>query len=149
LIEPALRETARALHRLRDALLADETAHVFAPCTRRGPCPALDDPRDWCHEDRPFAPPPRLAALAHRTGLRLGGLKFAYLPLRKRPDPLVEAAGAALRVVSRPLDQKGSIERIVCSDDGRRRLRVLKRDRSDDNRALGDARRGDVIVSDG
>jgi ribosomal protein RSM22 (predicted rRNA methylase) len=146
-VEPALRDTARALHRLRDELIAAGAAHVFAPCTRRGPCPALDDPRDWCHEDRPFAAPPRLASLMHRTGLRPGGLKFAYLTLRKRPEPLVAAAVPALRVVSGPLDQKGTIERIVCSDDGRRRLRVLKRDRSDDNRALGEARRGDVILA--
>ena len=46
-------------------------AHVFAPCTRGGPCPALDDPRDWCHEDRAFRPPRRLAALMQRTGLRV------------------------------------------------------------------------------
>src|SRR5439155_17805257 len=52
-IEPALRETSRALHELRDAVLAGGHGFVFAPCTRTcAPCPALADPDDWCHEDR-------------------------------------------------------------------------------------------------
>ncbi|HWM86210.1 MAG TPA: small ribosomal subunit Rsm22 family protein, partial [Kofleriaceae bacterium] len=89
LIEPALRETSRDLHRLRDHLLASGRAHVFAPCTRAvAPCPALARERDWCHEDRPLALPPRAARLAQATGLRQGGMKFAYLVLRRAGDPL-------------------------------------------------------------
>jgi hypothetical protein len=34
LIEPALRETSRDLHRVRDHVLGPRRAHVFAPCTR-------------------------------------------------------------------------------------------------------------------
>lgn len=150
-IEPALRETARALHELRDALLQAGIAHVFAPCTRTAaPCPALADARDWCHEDRPFAPPPRLAMLSRRTSLRQGGLKFAYLTLRRQPGSLISTAKPArsLRVVSDALDQKGVLARMVCDDEGRRLMRVLKRDRTDENRALGDTRRGDVVVLD-
>jgi ribosomal protein RSM22 (predicted rRNA methylase) len=151
ILEPALRETARALHEVRDALIQAGDAHVFAPCTRHGaPCPALADERDWCHEDRPFAPPPRLARLIRQTGLRREGLKFAYLTLRREPADLVEGTPGrrALRVVSGPLDQKGTTERIVCGDEGRTHLRVLKRDRSDENRELGEARRGDVLLVD-
>ena len=60
LIEPALRDTSRALHELRDALLANQRAHVFAPCTRTvAPCPMLANPDDWCHEDREVKLPPR------------------------------------------------------------------------------------------
>jgi ribosomal protein RSM22 (predicted rRNA methylase) len=148
IVEPALRETARALHELRDELIAGG-AHVFAPCTRRGaPCPALADERDWCHEDRPFASPPRLAQLARATGLRLGGLKFAYLTLRRAPA--VQAEGRALRVVSDALDQKGTIERILCGDEGRARRRILRREKGPSRDALADSRRGDVLVeSDG
>jgi precorrin-6B methylase 2 len=70
-IEPALRDTSRNLHELRDAILTKQAAHVFAPCTRRGaPCPALADPGDWCHEDRVIELPPRTAELARLTGLR-------------------------------------------------------------------------------
>jgi ribosomal protein RSM22 (predicted rRNA methylase) len=152
IIEPALRETSRALHELRDTLLTSRAAHVFAPCTRTAaPCPALADPRDWCHEDRPFTPPPRLAQLVRATGLRREGLKFAYLTLRREPAPLVPtvADSRALRVVSDALDQKGTTERILCGDDGRAPRRILRRDRTDANRALGDSRRGDVLVDDG
>lgn len=151
LIEPALRETSRALHELRDEIVRTQRATVFAPCTRSAACPALLDPRDWCHEDRPFASPPKLAALMQRTGLRTGGLKFAYLTLRKEPERLATAAPPArvLRVVSAPLDQKGTIERIVCGDDGRYRLRLLRRNRTEMNRDLGVARRGDVLIASG
>jgi SAM-dependent methyltransferase len=148
LVEPALRETARALHELRDALLAERAAAVFAPCTRAGPCPALADPRDWCHEDRPFQPPPRLADLARRTGLRTHGLKLAYLTMRHDGATLVAAPGRrALRVVSGALDSKGAVERITCGEDGWTRRRELRRDR-DRARSLAAAERGDVLLED-
>ncbi|HUJ62791.1 MAG TPA: small ribosomal subunit Rsm22 family protein, partial [Kofleriaceae bacterium] len=148
-IEPALRDTARALHELRDQLLARGTAHVLAPCTRRcAPCPALADPDDWCHEDRPVALPPRCAELARTTHLRDAGLKLAYLVVRRVPSPLVPAGGAAWRVVSAPLPAKGKLELYGCSDAGRVRLRLLRRARHDTNRAFERARRGDVLVID-
>lgn len=148
LVEPALRETARDLHALRDALVAEGGVHVFAPCTHQRPCPALVDPRDWCHEDRPFQAPPRLAGLMRRTGLRDGGLKFAYLTLRRTPEPLVVAppGARALRVVSGALDTKGVVERILCGEDGRKHVRLLRRERSESYCALDDSRRGDVLV---
>ncbi|HET9992363.1 MAG TPA: small ribosomal subunit Rsm22 family protein, partial [Kofleriaceae bacterium] len=78
ILEPALRDTTRALHELRDAILARGAAHVFAPCTRRGaPCPALADADDWCHEDRLVKLPPHTAELARVTHLRDGNLKFS------------------------------------------------------------------------
>ncbi len=151
-IEPALRETSRDLHTLRDLILGDGRAYVFAPCTRRmAPCPALADPRDWCHEDRTIQPPAQLRGLIQRTGLRAHGLKFAYLTLRRDGEPLVPTADGerALRVVSDAIDQKGTTERMVCGDEGRSRLRVLRRDRTEANRALGESRRGDVLVVNG
>jgi SAM-dependent methyltransferase len=147
-IEPALRETSRALHRLRDVAIGGG-AHVFAPCTREAaPCPVLDDPRDWCHEDRPIRLTPRARALADATGLREHGAKFSYLVLRRERRALVEVGDGrrALRVVSRPRKLKGLSECFVCGEAGRMRLRRLKRDRSAENRALDRVRRGDVLV---
>jgi precorrin-6B methylase 2 len=151
LVEPALRDTARALHALRDALVDGGLAHVFAPCTHQRPCPALLDARDWCHEDRRWTPPPRIAGLMRRTGLRDEGLKFAYLSLRREPDPLVvpPPTHRALRVVSGALDHKGVVERIVCGEAGRRHVRVLRRRRDDSLSALASSRRGDVLIEDG
>ncbi len=152
LVEPALRETSRALHELRDVLLKGRDAHVFAPCTRVGaPCPALADAKDWCHEDRPFTPPPRLRRLIQATGLRERGLKFAYLTLRRAAAGLVElpTGTRALRVVSEARDGKGTIERVVCGNEGRVPLRLFRRERGDAGRALAHSRRGDVLIAHG
>jgi ribosomal protein RSM22 (predicted rRNA methylase) len=150
IIEPALRDTSRALHAIRDAVIASAAGHVFAPCTRRtAPCPALADPDDWCHEDRPLELSPRTAELARRTGLRDSGMKLAYLVLRKQPLDLVEAGEAAWRVVSAPRPAKGKLEVIGCSAHGRVPLRLLKRNRTSSNRALEHAERGDVVEASG
>jgi ribosomal protein RSM22 (predicted rRNA methylase) len=145
LIEPALRDTSRALHVVRDTLLA-KGAHVFAPCTRQGaPCPMLENPDDWCHEDRKVTLPPRTAELARLTHLRDNGLKFSYLVLRKQPLRLVDRPNA-WRVVSEPFPAKGKLELYGCSDAGRVPLRLLRRNRSQANRAFERAERGDVLV---
>jgi ribosomal protein RSM22 (predicted rRNA methylase) len=146
-IEPALRDTARALHELRDEIVRSGRGHVFAPCTRTlAPCPALADPRDWCHEDRALQLPRRTAELARLTHLRDGGMKFAYLVLRRQPLGLVEAA-SAWRVVSAPMPAKGKLEVIGCSAAGRVPLRLLRRHRTPDNRDFDAADRGDVLVT--
>ncbi|TMQ10688.1 MAG: hypothetical protein E6J91_25690 [Deltaproteobacteria bacterium] len=147
-IEPALRDTARALHEVRDAVLRSGRGHVFAPCTRGlAPCPALADPSDWCHEDRALQLPRRTAELARLTHLRDGGMKFAYLVLRRQPLALVDAA-AAWRVVSAPMPAKGKLEVLGCSAAGRMPLRRLRRHRAPGNRDLDAAERGDVLVID-
>jgi ribosomal protein RSM22 (predicted rRNA methylase) len=146
IVEPALRETARALHELRDDILRAGAGHVFAPCTRTGaPCPMLAHADDWCHEDRALALPPRTAELARVTHLRDSGMKFSYLVLRHSPLPLVDTTHA-WRVVSAPFAPKGKLELFGCSDTGRVPLRLLKRNRSEANRAFERARRGDVVV---
>jgi ribosomal protein RSM22 (predicted rRNA methylase) len=147
-IEPALRDTARALHEVRDAVLARRLAHVFAPCTRTcAPCPALADPDDWCHEHRTLALSPRTAELARTTHLRDDGLKLAYLVLRRSALPLVEPEGA-WRMVGAPHPAKGKVEVMGCSDAGRIPLRLLRRHRSAANRTFEDALRGDVLIVD-
>src|SRR5438128_6773785 len=41
IVEPGLRETSRALLRLRDQILTEGTHHALAPCLTQKPCPAL------------------------------------------------------------------------------------------------------------
>ena len=148
IVEPALRDTTRALHRLRDAVIGAGAAHVFAPCTRRGaPCPMLADERDWCHEERSATLPPRAARLAQVTGLRDGAMKYSYLVLRHRPGH-VGGDDAAVRVVGHPERSKGKLEMPVCGQAGLVQLRVLKRDRATIGRAALRARRGDVLHLD-
>lgn len=153
IIEPALRESSRALHELRDCVIGEGLANVFAPCVRRAaPCPALELERDWCHEDRPTSLPERAARMARRTGLRRHGLKFSYLVLRRGDEGLVDAppdGERAVRVVSQPRKLKGRRECYGCGDDGRSLVRLLKRNRSPSNRSFDRARRGDVLLMTG
>jgi len=146
IVEPALRSQSRRLHQLRDSILRAGTAHVFAPCVRReSRCPALDDERDWCHEDRPTALPPRAQRLSRETSLRRWGLKFSYLVLRHDDESLVSEVPAA-RVVSRVRKLKGKWEGFLCSEDGRQKTSLLKRDLGADNRAFTALERGDVVT---
>lgn len=148
ILEPALRETSRALHELRDAVIGSGAAHVFAPCVRKlAPCPALADPTDWCHEDRAVKLPPRTAELARLTHLRDHGLKFSYLVLRKVEGSVVDQPGA-WRVVGAPRSQKGKLEVPGCCDLGKLPLRLLRRNRAGANRDLERADRGDVVIVD-
>lgn len=145
IVEPALRACARALHRVRDSVIGGGWGQVFAPCTRRAvPCPMLADERDWCHEERPSALPPRAARIAQVTGLRDGALKFSYLTLR-HADGHVGGGEHTVRVVGHPHRSKGKLETQVCGDGGLVELRLLSRHRGDHNRAFEHARRGEVL----
>ncbi len=150
IIEPALRETSRALLRLRDRVITAGLATVFAPCTRTSaPCPALAEQRDWCHEDRRVLLPRRTRQLSEATGLRQDGLKFSYLVLRRGPEHLADQPPddrRALRIVSQPRKLKGRRECFACGDHGRTRVRLLKRNRTVDQKPFLKAMRGDLIV---
>ncbi|GAB4517653.1 MAG: hypothetical protein Tsb0020_36240 [Haliangiales bacterium] len=149
IIEPALRDTTRALHVIRDEIIASAQAHVFAPCVRRlAPCPALADERDWCHEDRPVQLSERTAQLAVNTGLRVHGLKFSYLVLRHGDDTLNAGSQQVARIVSHPRRSKGKRSCFACSDGGRVEVRLLKRNRSESNRGFERVRRGDIVEWD-
>ncbi|CAN5709095.1 hypothetical protein BH11MYX1_BH11MYX1_57230 [soil metagenome] len=149
IIEPALRETSRELHLLRDTILTMGAAHVFAPCTRRTtPCPMLERESDWCHEERFVKLPPRTAEVSRVTHLRDAPLKFSYLVLRRAATPLVEAGGAAWRLVSAPVSPKGKTEILGCSDEGHKTIRLMKRHRNEQTKLLERVRRGHVLVID-
>src|SRR5439155_23962568 len=66
-VEPALRETGRALLALRDVLLR-EGWFALAPCFTQGPCPALVSAKDWCTAEVRWDPPPFFRQLADATG---------------------------------------------------------------------------------
>jgi ribosomal protein RSM22 (predicted rRNA methylase) len=148
LIEPATRAHSRSLLALRDRLLATGAASVCAPCTRAGPCPALDDPTDWCHECRLWTPPPELRALGQATGLRRRDLVYSFLGLRADGARPPRRPGA-WRVVSAPLRSKGKHELYLCGEPGRRRATLLLRHRSESNDAFLRAERGQLLWLDG
>jgi ribosomal protein RSM22 (predicted rRNA methylase) len=174
LVEPALRDRTRHLHRVRDALAASG-ATVFAPCLHAASCPALSRESDWCHEDLPVDVPVWLVPVARAAGLRREGLTFSYLVLRKDGAHLADEipsageARARLRVVSESMRTKGKREAFVCGEfstggagptgptaatggagqaalvPGRARAMRLDRDASQANAAWEHVVRGDLL----
>jgi ribosomal protein RSM22 (predicted rRNA methylase) len=143
-LEPALKESARELMRTRDALVASASAlHVFAPCVHREPCPMLVRERDWCHESLDYALPEPLAEVARAAGLRFEGLSYAALVLTRQPR--FADLRPRQRIVSDPLPSKGKLELFGCSQEGYQRLVRLDRERSRENAAFDELRRGDVV----
>lgn len=134
LVEPALRETSRALLEIRDRLVAGGL-FVAAPCFWQGPCPALARERDWCHDAAP-------AVVAGRSRV-----DFSYLVLR--------AAGTAatdptlFRVVSDRLEEKGRLRLFGCGPAGRHPLVRLTRERSEANAAFDTLERGTAATFEG
>ena len=125
IVEPALRERTRHLHRVRDALVA-AGAGVFAPCLHLASCPALARETDWCHEDLAVDLPAWLVPVARAAGLRHEGLTFSYLVLRRAgegdllAERLASSPGSArLRVVSDIIRTKGKRESFFCGEFAR------------------------------
>jgi hypothetical protein len=144
-LEPALRDTSRALLRVRDLLVGRGLA-VRAPCLFRGPCPALQREGDWCHAERPIEPPPLVARIARAAGLRRESIKMTYLILAPRGEGWAEApAGRVFRIVSEPLPSKGRLRYMGCGPEGRMGLALQEKHLGDGNRAFATLLRGDVV----
>jgi len=142
IIEPALRETGRALLGVRDALLR-EGWFAAAPCLMQQPCPALASPRGWCTAEVRWTPPRYFAQLADATGLRADEmLSFAPLVLTRAP-PAVEPQ--TWRVVGVAPPEKGKKRVWICGADGRMPLVRLDRDARPHNAAFDELRRGDRV----
>ena len=153
IVEPALRERTRHLHAVRDRLLADRVANVFAPCLHDAPCPMRAIETEWCHEDLAVDLPAWVVPLARAAGLRWQGLTFSYLVLRRDGASPVRglppaAGGVRFRTVSDLLRSKGKVELFVCGEDGaRRRIRRLDRDAAHGTGVpFDEIRRGDTVT---
>ncbi|WP_237758071.1 small ribosomal subunit Rsm22 family protein, partial [Anaeromyxobacter sp. PSR-1] len=144
-IEPALRDTSRALLRVRD-LLVERGAAVRAPCLFRGPCPALLRETDWCHAERPVDPPPLVAQIGKAAGLRKEAVKMSYLVVAP-PGEAWQAppAGRVFRIVSEPLPSKGRLRYMGCGPEGRMGLSLQEKHVRLENRAFERLLRGDVV----
>ncbi len=149
IIEPALRETSRDLLMVRDGLV-DAGFTVYSPCLVQGHCPALESPRDWCHEDRPWDPPVIIREIDSRIGLRKDSLKFSYVVLRKDGRTLADTCDpCSFRVVSDPLVSKGKRELYLCGGEGRRLATRLDKDTVPGNEIFAQLSRGDIVCVEG
>ncbi len=147
-IEPALRATSRKLHEIRDNIIAKNKGYILAPCTHQSlPCPVLAKPQDWCHEAKSVVLPPRTQRLAQKSKLRTGRQKYAYLTIGRSVSTVSVPKGER-RVVSDVMKHKGRYECFVCGEDGRHRLRLLKKNRSAANRSFLEIERGDLVACD-
>ncbi len=135
-IEPALRDTSRALLRVRDRLVERGIA-VRAPCLFRGACPALAREGDWCHAERPVVPPPLVAQIARAAGLRREAVKMSYLVLAPRGEGWAEPPpGRVFRIVSEPLAGKGRLRYMGCGPEGRMGLSLQEKHVTGANRGF-------------
>lgn len=124
IIEPATMAAAREAMALRDLLVAEGWV-VMAPCSRSGPCPALQAGLGQsCHDEAGWEPPDFVLELAARCGLDRGLVKMSWFRLR---PPAASLAGEdaivsrdAYRVVSEPmLNKAGRVRRLLCGPAGR------------------------------
>jgi ribosomal protein RSM22 (predicted rRNA methylase) len=144
-VEPALRDTSRALLRVRDLLVARGYA-VRAPCLFRGACPALLRETDWCHAERAIEPPPLVAQLGKVAGLRKETVKMSYLVLAPKGEAWAEPPpGRVFRIVSEPLPSKGRLRYMGCGPEGRMGLSLQEKHVTDANRRFERLLRGDVV----
>ena len=145
IIEPALRQTARALHQMRNYLLKQGLCTVYSPCLHEAACPALDHPDDWCHEERPWQTPPAIAALDRDVGFIKDALKFSYLLLRTDGRTIVPRSPQTFRVVSELRELKGEKRAWLCNETGRPEVGRLDRKASPHNEALDSWHRGAIV----
>ena len=148
LLEPALRETSRDLHLVRDRLLEAGACTVYSPCLRDGPCPALIKAGDWCHEERPWTPPAIVAAIDREVGFIKDALKFSYVILRKDGRTIVPRSPDRYRVVSELREMKGEKRAWLCNETGRPEVGRQDRLRSPSNAPVDDWHRGAIIRVD-
>jgi hypothetical protein len=149
IIEPALRQTARALHRMRNHLLKQGLCTVYSPCLHERACPALDHPDDWCHEERSWQTPPAIAAIDRDVGFIKDALKFSYLLLRTDGRTIATRSPQTFRVVSELRELKGDTRAWLCNELGRSEVGRLDRAESTTNAAWEACQRGSIIRLDG
>ena len=127
LIEPALKETSRALLAVRDHLTG-AGAFVVAPCLWQGPCPALVSPHDWCHDSAARPSQPRA--------------DFSYLAIQANGQAQTDPAH--FRVVSDLKREKGRTRLFGCGLRGRNPMLLQNRDATPSNKAFLSLDRGDL-----
>jgi SAM-dependent methyltransferase len=147
-VEPALRETARALHQVRDRIVARGAATVYSPCLHERPCPALVHPDDWCHEERPWMPPAVVREIDQAVGFIKDALKFSYLLLRKDGRTIADRGPTVYRVVSDVMVMKGERRAWLCNEASRQLVGRLDRARTERNAAFETWHRGALVRVD-
>jgi ribosomal protein RSM22 (predicted rRNA methylase) len=149
ILEPALRETSRALHQVRDQLLVDARCTVYSPCLHEKNCPALANPDDWCHEERAWEPPLMIQQIDRQVGFIKDALKFSYLLLRTDGRTIADRKPDTFRMVSELRQLKGDTRAWLCNELGRHEVGRLDRARSVENAGWDQCQRGTIVRIEG
>ncbi len=146
-VEPALKNTSRALMAQRDTLAQLSACKIVAPCLHRKGCPMLSaNDRDWCHFYAEWKSTQASKNMDTLVGTDRTHLKYSYLILKKSKKVSTADSILAHRVVSSPLKSKGKLEFVLCGSDGSlRKIRRLDRDASFTNCAMEKMMRGDIV----
>jgi len=145
IVEPALRETSRALHQVRDRLLQEKCCTLYSPCLHEQNCPALAKADDWCHEERTWEPPVSIQEIDEEVGFIKDALKFSYLLLRKDGKTIVNRGADVYRVVSELRELKGEKRAWLCNEHGRQEVGRQDRLASPHNEAFDQWHRGVIV----
>lgn len=145
IVEPALRDTSRALLQVRDRLVREKRCTVYSPCLHEHGCPALVNPTDWCHEERAWEPPPIIRRIDAEVGFIKDALKFSYLLLRKDGKRIIDRRPDVYRVVSELRVMKGEKRAWLCNEQGRQEVGRQDRLASPDNAAFDQWHRGAIV----
>ncbi len=145
IVEPALRETARALHQVRDRLLQAQRCTIYSPCLHENSCPALVNQTDWCHEERAWEPPAIIHQIDKEVGFIKDALKFSYLLLRKDGKTIADRRPDVYRVVSELRQLKGEKRAWLCNEQGRQEVGRQDRLASPENAAFDNWHRGAIV----
>jgi len=145
IVEPALRDTSRAMLQVRDRLLQERICTVFSPCFHENSCPALINPHDWCHEERTWKTPESIQRMDKEVGFIKDALKFSYLLLRKDGKTIVERRPDVYRVVSELREMKGEKRAWLCNETGRPEVGRQDRLASPQNEAFSQWHRGAIV----
>lgn len=145
IVEPALRETSRELHQVRDRLLQEKCCTVYSPCLHEQNCPALMKPDDWCHEERLWDPPVSIQEIDKEVGFIKDALKFSYLLLRKDGKTITQRRPEVYRVVSELRHLKGEKRAWLCNETGRPEIGRQDRLASPKNEAFDNWHRGAIV----
>lgn len=149
IVEPALRDTSRELHRVRDRLLRERRCTIYSPCLHERDCPALVNPDDWCHEERPWETPLSIKEIDREVGFIKDALKFSYLLLRKDGRTIVPRDARTFRLVSELRVLKGDTRAWLCNELGRSEVGRLDRAQSATNAAWDFCQRGTIVRFEG
>ncbi len=145
IVEPALRQTSRALHQVRDRLLQMKRCTIYSPCLHESNCPALAKPDDWCHEERAWEPPAIIKGIDEEVGFIKDALKFSYLLLRNDGKTIVNRRADVYRVVSELRELKGEKRAWLCNEQGRHEVGRQDRLASLGNEAFDQWHRGAIV----